>query len=88
MELPTVNKQNNTISFKGEIYPVTEDQLRVFEAILNKEGGIISANELKMYSKSDERPDRIIQRLPNPLKDFILAKPGRGGGYYLKTELE
>lgn len=68
-----------TIEICGVVYPLTGSQYRVVKHLAQKSGGRwTTGDELKEFAGSDERVDRIIQRLDEVIKFHIESRRGTG----------
>jgi len=70
----------------GVRHTVTEEGARILEMLWKAKGGRILGSALQSSLTLGERPDRIIKGLPEPVRQLIESKRGRGGGFRLKVE--
>lgn len=82
----SIDKINFTATYEGVTHPLTEGQMNILIKLINAKGGYIPSNTLKTFKDSSERPDRIINRLPTPLRELIEGKPGAGFHLILPVE--
>ena len=70
-----------TAVLNGKIYPLTKQQFEILKKLEAAKGGWVASGDLKTSNKSQERPDKIISRLPQQIQRKIKAKAGHGGGF-------
>lgn len=73
-----IDQENGQATYNGKAYSITPDQARILQKLIDANGEFIPLQSLKVDPKSSERPDRILSRLPKPLRDFVEKKPGAG----------
>jgi hypothetical protein len=73
-----LNESTKTATVGGERFALTEDQYAFVAAVAAKEGGWITAKEMKIA-----RPDKIREKLPQALRDLICSGKGAHSGYRL-----
>jgi len=82
----TIDHEHKTATLDGETYPITETQALILQRLLDAERGRVTGEELNEMGLSIARPDRIIKRLPAPIRELITATRGPGGGSSLILE--
>jgi hypothetical protein len=76
-----LHEEDQTVSVDGAIEPLSGDQARIVKLLIQARGGWVVGEKMKTQPGSEERPDRIIKRLPDRLRVRIEGK--RGLGYRL-----
>lgn len=74
----SVADDGKTAVCDGTVYPITEDQARVLCRLIDAHGAWVPSGSMKQFPDSEERPDRIIRRLPRPIQDRIESKTSQG----------
>jgi DNA-binding response OmpR family regulator len=62
----------------GKWHKVTPKTMFILKMLNSNPGQAFTGEELKEFKGSDERPDRIIQRLPKPIRKRITNTPQHG----------
>jgi hypothetical protein len=68
-----VNLDNDTITLGPESHPVTHDQAGIVDRLLKENGGWVPSKNMGFH-----RADRIIDRMPDSVKQRIESKTGAG----------
>jgi hypothetical protein len=68
----------------GETFPLTKKlQFLILEKLRDAQGGWVVSGDLKFGKSPEERPDKIIRRIPTKIQRMIKSKTGPGGGFRL-----
>lgn len=73
-----IDRSKGVAIYHDEVHPITQRQGEVLHNLLDARGAFVTGRELKEFPDSNERPDRIIDRLPEPLLALIERKTGTG----------
>jgi hypothetical protein len=73
-----IDRENETATWRGTTHALSPSAMRILCRLRDADGGFVPAKWLKGSRGSDERPDRIIARMPEPIRALIESKPGSG----------
>ena len=79
-----LSADGRTVTYRGKTYPLTEDQAHVLRCLIEARGAWVPGKSMKLSPQTGERPDKIVKRLPAPIRARIESK--RGVGSRLRTE--
>jgi hypothetical protein len=82
----SVDVTNSVIYLDGQAHPVSEKQAHAVQCLLDAKGGWVSSRAMKDFPASEQRPDRWIAGLPDPVRVLIEGKTG--AGYRLTIAVE
>ncbi len=80
-ELLKIDRKNETATWNGETYALSPRAMTILCHLIEARGGFVSSKNLKDSAAEDQRPDRIIERMPESIRLLIESK--RGSGYRL-----
>jgi len=80
----SLDPTRNVVRYDGVEYALTVTQFRLISRIVRARPGWVSGPELKGNAASDERPDRVVRRLPTELRDLLEISGTGGSGYRLR----
>lgn len=80
--IPLVDCEKFTVTLEGQLYALTKRRAEILQMLINAKGGWVSSEELKEYRHSNERPDKMIKKLPPQILKLIESQ--RGVGFRLK----
>jgi len=75
---PRLRVDNDVAILDGTPHSLTADQAKCLKLLIEAEGNWVSSGEMKTTKESKERPDRIIGRLPDPIRALIESQTGKG----------
>lgn len=79
-----LNLKKRSVSLGDLVEVLSERAAAIVRELIVADGANRTGDELKEFKGSSERPDRIIQRMPQFVRDVITVK--KGVGYHLKVK--